>query len=60
MKGKEKKLDPKFAPKGLKAVEVDPKKTGCSGCHYENAGRCGTELKCTPCERPDGKAVIFV
>ena len=53
-------LDSDFAPDGFRAVEVDPKKTGCSGCHYEEAGRCGFELKCTPPERPDGKAVIFV
>ena len=52
-------LDPDFAPEGCKAVEVNPKKTGCSGCLYEGVGRCGFDLKCTPPERPDGKAVIF-
>ena len=53
-------LDPDFAPNGFKAVKVDPEKTGCAGCFYNGAGRCGASVKCTPCERPDGKAVIFV
>lgn len=48
-----------LAPKGYHAV-VDRSKDGCTGCAFESGTRCGMDRRCAPCERPDGRRVIFV
>ena len=57
----EKKVGEVFEFEGavLQSIEVGTKDMNCGECYFNLNNNCNDDVHCLPCERLDGKNVIF-